>query len=95
MCGRFALYASLSRLQDAFAITAQPQYQAHYNIAPICNILVVCHKPAECFLYAQQGAAFSGIVRTDIRLGRLRDDQHYLNLAPEVFSTIRSIHIQP
>ncbi len=49
----------------------------------------------ECFLYAQQGAAFSGIIRTDTKLGGLIDDQAYLDLAPELFSTIRGIRIQP
>jgi len=62
------------------------------------RVLLPDHKRAvhlECFLYAQQGAAFSGIVRTDTRLGSLLDDQNYLNIAPEVFTAIHSIHIQP
>ncbi len=49
----------------------------------------------ECFLYAQQGAAYSGIVRTDTTLGDLIDDQAYQDLAPEIYSTIHSLRIRP
>ncbi len=49
----------------------------------------------ECFLFAQTGAMFAGIIRTDISLGQVMGEKEFHDLVAQVYQAIRTLRITP